>query len=617
MPADSEQQLTAPTRIGWTKQYFRRWRSPILMVVLFLVGLAMGLAHCVFYHRLASKIVGSPDAQEEKIRFGTAFAFLSQISLGACVWTCYTQWLWRTVKTKEMTVRALNHAFGAETSVLSLLDMEMLKKLRVGYFMAALAWGLLLPPFFTPATLFVYQSTNVETKTIPMPHPSIANSSVGHKYAYSPPSHTGATQYVDDVSRTFTGPRTILSLISTATASLGEILPVKLPYNTSTHSAEFFAPIVRCMEANASAAELIRKLLDEEMANNDDVVIETENVYYSFVPTFNGSGDLVPISTPRQQSPSNGTNELWMTFLRPTIDASGSRTKLRHFQVCSLYNATYNLHIDRDRGIQNITGSYTINELVPFPRDEPTEISNMAQHAYSAFMWVLCDQLVGKFSWYVNTAFNKSSGPSISSAPQFGGLESQIQRTSLLGSLDLDAFFDLDEEWKLYKTPEGAGILSDQRLRDKNMARNRTLDALIEELSFNISVSLMWNDLLTYDKPTTVNLTNPVNRYAYKSYGLVLPYALANAFTLVIVIIALYSYMDDGVMADKKFQDILRAAEDPAIVHLTRSRKSSITVAMKDDKFVWIAGKSSETVQRETLKQVRTLLRVAGARKRV
>jgi hypothetical protein len=39
--------------------------------------------------------------------------------------------------------------------------------------------------------------------------------------------------------------------------------------------------------------------------------------------------------------------------------------------------------------------------------------------------------------------------------------------------------------------------LSDQRLKDKAMARNRTLDVLIEELSSNLTVSMMHNRLLT------------------------------------------------------------------------------------------------------------------------
>jgi hypothetical protein len=359
--------------------------------------------------------------------------------------------------------------------------------------------GLLLPPFFTPATLFVYQSSNVESMNGLMPFPHIANTtpSVGSAYSYSPPTRRGRTQYVDDTARSFKGPRTIVSLIASATASLGEILPIKLPYNTSSHEIEFHAPIVQCLDANASTIDIIESFRKQDMANGDGVVVETDSVYYAFVPSYNATGDLYPALTPRLQTPSNATNELWMTFLRPVIQ-SGTRVTERHFQVCALHNATYNLRIERDRGIQNISKSYTINEQVHYPRDNSTSISNMAQHAYTAVMWALCDQLIGKFSWYNNTAWDENASLSTpSEAAQFGVLQSPIQRTSLLGSFDLDAFFDLDEARQLYKQPEGNGSLSKQRLMDKAMAKNRTLDVLIEELSFNMSVGLMWDPLLT------------------------------------------------------------------------------------------------------------------------
>jgi hypothetical protein len=64
-----------------------------------------------------------------------------------------------------------------------------------------------------------------------------------------------------------------------------------------------------------------------------------------------------------------------------------------------------------------------------------------------------------------------------------------------LGSVDLDAFFDLDEEKGLYTDKNFT--LSDQRVQDKALAKNRTLDVLIEELSFNTTISLMHNNLLS------------------------------------------------------------------------------------------------------------------------
>ena len=327
-----------------------------------------------------------------------------------------------------------------------------------------------------------------------MPYPAIADSRVGYKFAYSPPFRSGLTQSHDDASRRLTGPRTTLNLISTATASLGEILPIYFPYNNSAYSTTFFGPIIKCEDANNTEVELISGFLQTEMRKKLGESYETDSAYFNFVPSYDTNGTLFAASTPRLQTPSHATNEMWMTFLRSTstLDANGITTKERHYQVCRLHNATYNLQIAKEHGFQNITGSYDVQELIPFPNDKLDDISNMAQHAYSGWFWAISDQLVGKFAWYESS---NQSDPS--RAAQFGVLDSQIQRTSLLGSRDLDVFFHFDEEKGLYKDDRNLSSISDQRLQDMALARNRTLRVLIEELSYNTSVSLMHNNLLT------------------------------------------------------------------------------------------------------------------------
>ncbi|KAI9779693.1 MAG: hypothetical protein M1839_007191 [Geoglossum umbratile] len=430
----------------------------------------MSIAHCVFYPKLSGVVVGSSSNQERNTRFGTAFAFLSQIALTAAVWLSYTQLLWGFVGKEEVTVKGLNAAFGADTSVFSLLNFEMLQKFRIGSSMALFAWCLILPPFFTPATLFISPSTEMVE-----------------------------VEQLDEIST---------------------------PLGTAK---------------------------------------ETINVYYAFVPAFNASGGLVPLSSPRLQSPYNATNELWMTFFRYVIDSDGNRARERHYQVCQLYNASYDIKLEWDRSFQNVTGSYGILEKVYFPTDRPDAVSDMAQHSYSAFFWVLTDQLVGTFSWFVG--LNQS---------EFGVIDSQISRTSLLGTSDLDVFFDLNKN-KGWSKNENSTQISDQRLQDKALAKNRTLNVLLEELSFNATVSLLHNELLTHNTTSRVLQWRSVNRYGYNPRGLFIPYALANLFTLITVLLGIFSYFRSGVHPDKKFQDIVSAAEDPRVIHVARNRRKSLT----------------------------------------
>ncbi|KAI9767275.1 MAG: hypothetical protein M1839_004541 [Geoglossum umbratile] len=556
-----------PRRNGndlWRPRRISKWKSPLLLLIFFIIGLAMSIAHCVFYPKLSGIVVGNSSNQERNIRFGTAFSFLAQIALTATVWLSYTQLLWGFVGKEEVTVKGLNAAFGADTSVFSLLNFEMLRKFRTGSSMALFAWCLILPPFFTPATLFIYPSMEtVEVEQL-VRYPAISDSSFGDRFAYSPP-YNNETKLVNDGSKIFSGPRTILTLISTATASFGQILPIKAPYNHSKYSTHFYGPIVHCDIANSSVTTSMYSLLQDETATPLGTAKETTNVYYAFVPASNASGGLVPLSSPRSQSPYNATNELWMTFLRYAIDSDGNHTREQHYQVCQLYNASYNIELEWDRGFQNVTGSYEILEKVYFPTDRPDAVSDMTQHSYSAFFWVLADQLVGTFSWF--TGLNQS---------EFGVIDSQISRTSLLGTSDLDLFFDLNKN-KGWSKDDNSTQISDQRLQDKALAKNRTLNILLEELSFNATVSLLHNELLTHNTTTKVLQWQSVNRYGYNPRGLFIPYALANLFTLITVLLGIFSYFRSGVHPDKKFQDIVSAAEDPRVIHVARNRRKSLT----------------------------------------
>jgi hypothetical protein len=59
---------TQHMRSRWKPRRYRKWQSPVLMVLFFVIGLSLSLAHCLFYSSLDAEIVGSPAQQENNLR---------------------------------------------------------------------------------------------------------------------------------------------------------------------------------------------------------------------------------------------------------------------------------------------------------------------------------------------------------------------------------------------------------------------------------------------------------------------------------------------------------------------------------------------------------------------
>ncbi|KAK3343627.1 hypothetical protein B0T25DRAFT_614805 [Lasiosphaeria hispida] len=543
------------------------------MGTFFIMGLAFSVSHCVFYASLNGTIVRSTAKQEENLRVGTALTFLAQITLGASIWQVYHQWIWRSVKKMPMKMATLNDIFGVETSVLSFLNLNMFENYRVGYYMALFAWSLILPPFFTPGTLVVVESTNQVIASQPVPYLAIANGTNAHSFSFSPSNEGDRYDYEDVLTRVFNGPRTTISLLSDATASQGEILSLKAPANRSSYSLNFFGPAVQCRQANASTQAIISDLVAQEINKSAGASAQQQlNAYYAFIPTFDSLGNIIAQDGVRFQSPSNASNEIWMAFEQYKTSTDANCDHDKHFQVCTLWNATYDLNLAWENKFQNVSGSRTLLHKVPFPPiDAPGVATEMVQHAYSAFFWVLADQLVGSFGWFKETVPGKPD------PRYFGVIRSPIQHNSLLGSPDLSVFFDYNEKKGACQIPYAN--LSAQRQQDFDLAKSRILGDLIEELSFNMTVSFMHNDLLTYVPNRLVTTLEDVNRYTYNPYGIWIPYGLACFFTLITNVIGIVTFLKHGAMPSNKFQDILAAA-DMNVIRIARaedSRSRSIT----------------------------------------
>ena len=259
-----------------------------------------------------------------------------------------------------------------------------------------------------------------------VPYLTIANSSQGHNYSYSPDYFRDFADTQSNVTKSFRGPRTILTLLATSTAA-GQMLSINPPYNYSSYTLSFFGPSIRCSQADDETREHISTFLQRKMATPVGNARELRSAYYAFVPGFDLEGKpTAALTEARYQAQVNGigSNQIWMVFERYNYSSPDCGT-YQYYQVCRLWNATYDVDFHWEHGYQDIKGAATPLNEVDYPADKIGDISDMARHAYSAFMWALSDQIVGYFGWFGEY---ENSTDTLTPTKQYGLINSAIQR---------------------------------------------------------------------------------------------------------------------------------------------------------------------------------------------
>lgn len=307
------------------------------------------------------------------------------------------------------------------------------------------------------------------------------------RFAYSSKSSDGQTAQLMNV-------RTIIRRLASATASLGNILSVPPPFVNSTYELEYYGPSVVCTEANSSVAMIIDNLRDADVRENSrGTLVEKSNYYYAIVPdlttnTINMSSPnhgVMAVPQLRSPQPQNASNQIWMAYSRydGNVNANGMRATEDHYMTCQLFNASHTLRLSFEEGVQNISSQAQQNlNAVEYPNNNAASSDELfQQHSYSAVFLALSDLLVGYMGFFIQNTSNPVN---------FTEIATELQYISLLGSSDLDAFFDSNHP--------GNTTIKDQRAQDIALAKNRTLEILVPELMFNITTSFMSSDLLSY-----------------------------------------------------------------------------------------------------------------------
>lgn len=116
------------------------WKAPALIVGFLVIGIALALGHHFYYRSLDGTVVSSQARQEWALRFGTAFASLTQSALVASAGVSYTQRVWVTVKKRAFPLKTLDNVFSLQTTIWSFFSWEVLSKAKLLYLLGICIW---------------------------------------------------------------------------------------------------------------------------------------------------------------------------------------------------------------------------------------------------------------------------------------------------------------------------------------------------------------------------------------------------------------------------------------------------------------------------------------------
>jgi hypothetical protein len=116
------------------------WRSPTLMILAFLCGLALALGHHFYYRFWDRRPVASDTQQQWVIRGGNAFAWCVQVLLAASTAIAFVQHVWLSLSRKDHSVSSIDSMFGVLGNALEFAHLGLWWKHPTPFLAALITW---------------------------------------------------------------------------------------------------------------------------------------------------------------------------------------------------------------------------------------------------------------------------------------------------------------------------------------------------------------------------------------------------------------------------------------------------------------------------------------------
>ncbi|KAL8336741.1 hypothetical protein RB601_008295 [Gaeumannomyces tritici] len=139
-----------------------RWHSWWNMFAFGVFGLACAVGHHAFYQHLDGR---AATEQIEMLRYGTVLAFGAKAGFSASIVVAYRLKLWAVLRTRLMTVAAVDSMFAATDDLLALFHWDFIRHAKTVAALALFVWAAPLVVILTGNTLLVELRTVVDAST--------------------------------------------------------------------------------------------------------------------------------------------------------------------------------------------------------------------------------------------------------------------------------------------------------------------------------------------------------------------------------------------------------------------------------------------------------------------
>ncbi|CEI63337.1 hypothetical protein FVEN_g132 [Fusarium venenatum] len=517
----------------------------ILMTGSLLSGIALAIGHHLFYEHLNDRIVQSQNQQEWFLRIGTGIAFLVGALLSAAIGIAYIQILWRTLRSKSVTINGIDSLFGVSHNAWDLTTLELWTAAPALTIVAVIAWALPLIAVITPATLSIEISSQ--------PNITVIESLIPH-IDYDKSLWFGGWKSNTTVMHTAHISRLLLPV-----ATLGFILNIPAPFPNSSYSVDFYGPSISCdTPDNRSFTDNVSKIIEDysKLYGNVTYVgfVPTDSIYYTTPESSYGrtweeyaieglhaalnstrvdgaaSLDITAYEMFRYQGKTDPASFYVVTPNRLSWRAENTIK-------CQLYNSSYSINFTFDNGLQDI--KYKIEKLngVTIRDGDECRFGRQLHRcnpvtAYLSLMNAMGGLLLGA-RWHTG---NNAYG---------------VQRT-MIWSTTLDDLPDMH---------------SFHREKPKSPIKEMSMADTLEELFTNVTISIfsdsqfLQNDTAASYGPIT--RFSAQNAFSYEPRNLFIAYGIGILFSMIIVIYGLLCIKSASASYANSFSTILRTTRNP------------------------------------------------------